>query len=206
MQSENQPAGQRTFVDQARRNQLVDCAIEAIAQVGLARASLTEIGKRAGLSKAAVFYHFSGRDELVGEVVVTVLRRGAEYMAARMPERPTPPEELRAYIEANVGYVAEHRDDVKVLVAIAVGFTDENGESKLRSDASVYEASLAPLRDILSRGQADGYFGEFDTRTTAMTIRAAIDAIGPQLTAVPGLDLAAYARDLVALFERATAR
>ena len=193
-------------MDVARRAQLVDCAISAIAEVGLTRASLAEIGKRAGLSKAAILYHFAGRDELIGEVVMTVLRRGAEYMAARMPAEPTPPEELRSYIESNVEYVAAHRDDVKVLVAIAVGFTDGDGKSKLDADASVYDASLAPLRDILGRGQAEGHFGEFDTRTTAMTIRAAIDAIGPQLTAVPELDLAAYARELVALFERATAR
>lgn len=38
----------------------------------------------------------------------------------------------------------------------------------------------------------------------AMTIRAAIDAIGPQLTALPDLDLDGYTTDLVALFDRAT--
>ncbi|MGW5117295.1 hypothetical protein ACWEQ8_17950 [Streptomyces noursei] len=40
----------------------------------------------------------------------------------------------------------------------------------------------------------------------AMSIRAAIDAIGPQLNTKGHLDLDGYARDLVELFDRATAR
>src|SRR3712207_5965716 len=133
----------------ARRAQVVDAAIRAISEVGLQRASLAEVARRAGLSKAAVLYHFAGRDELIEQVVVAVLTRGAEYMAARTATAADPAAELRAYIEANVQYIAAHREDVKVLVAIAVGFTTEDGRSKLSADASVYDASLAPLRDIL---------------------------------------------------------
>ena len=40
----------------------------------------------------------------------------------------------------------------------------------------------------------------------AMTIRASIDAIGSQVSVIPGLDLAAYANDLVDLFRHATAQ
>jgi AcrR family transcriptional regulator len=204
VRSDNQPIGKRTFVDQARRAQLVRCAIEAIAELGLPRASLAEIGRRAGITKAAIFYHFANRDELIREVLVSAVTEGAEFLAARVREQPTPADELRAYIEANVEYIATHRDAVKALVTIAMNFTDENGRSHLLPDATVYGESLAPLRDILGRGQEAGQFGEFNTRTMAMTIRASIDAISPQLTAVPDLDLAGYTTDLVALFDRAT--
>jgi AcrR family transcriptional regulator len=183
---------------------LVRCAIEAIAELGLPKSSLAEIGRRAGITKAAIFYHFASRDELIREVVATVLTEGAEFMAERLREQPDPAAELRAYLAANIEYIATHRDQVKVLVIIAMNFTDDDGRTKLQHDGSVYETSLAPLRDILERGQAQGQFGEFNTRNMAMTIRAAIDAIGPQLTAIPDLDLAEYTHDLVALFDRAT--
>lgn len=192
--------------DEARRAHLVRCAIDAIGELGLRRASLAEIGRRSGLSKAAIFYHFTGRDDLIRQVVATVLIRGAEYMAARSAGLDAPAEQLRAYIESNVEYIASHRDDVKVLTAIALDFIDDDGASKLENNASVYDLSLAPLRDILGRGQQQRVFAEFDTRTMAMTIRAAIDAIGPQLTVIPDLDLAGYARELSALFDRATRR
>ncbi|GAA4259372.1 hypothetical protein [Dactylosporangium darangshiense] len=68
----------------------------------------------------------------------------------------------------------------------------------------MYGTSLAPLQDILERGQRAGEFRDFTTRTMAMTVRAAIDAIGPQISVIPDLDLDAYARDLVSLFRHAT--
>jgi AcrR family transcriptional regulator len=206
VRSNNQPSGRqnRTFVDLARRAQLVRCAIEAIAELGLPKSSLAEIGRRAGITKATIFYHFASRDELIREVLTTVLTEGADFMAKRVSEQPDPAAELRAYLKANIEYIATHRDQVKVLVIIAMNFTDDDGRTKLQHDASVYEASLAPLRDILERGQAQGQFGEFNARNMAMTIRAAIDAIGPQLTAIPDLDLDEYTHDLVALFNRAT--
>jgi AcrR family transcriptional regulator len=185
---------------------LVHCAIDAIAEVGLPKASLAEIARRAGITKAAIFYHFAGRDELIREVLTTVLIEGARFMAERVSRQASPADELRTYIETNVDYIATHSKQTKVLVAIAMNFTDENGSSKLQLDASVYGESLAPLQDILRRGQAAGQFGEFTTRTMAMAIRAAIDAIGPQLGVVPDLDLDGYARDLVVLFGRATAK
>ncbi|MGD3106121.1 TetR/AcrR family transcriptional regulator [Streptomyces sp. YGL11-2] len=185
----------------------MDCAIEAIAELGLHRASLAEIARRAGITKQAIFYHFATRDALIHEVLAVATRQGAEFMAERSRRQPTPADELRAYIEANVDYIAGHRDRVRALVSIAMNFTDEDGRSRLLPlDASVYGDSLAPLQDILRRGQEQGQFGEFTTRTMAMTIRAAIDAIGPQLGALPALDLDGYARDLVQLFGRATAK
>ncbi|QHC22579.1 TetR/AcrR family transcriptional regulator [Streptomyces sp. GS7] len=209
MRSKNRASGkqERTFIEEARRAQLVDCAIKAIAELGLHRASLAEIARRAGITKQAIFYHFATRDALIHEVLAVVTRQGAEFMAERSRRQPTPADELRAYIEANVEYIATHRDRVRALVSIAMNFTDEDGRSRLLPlDASVYGDSLAPLQDILRRGQEQGHFGEFATRTMAMTIRASIDAIGPQLGALPELDLDGYARDLVQLFGRATAK
>ncbi|MEV6930778.1 TetR/AcrR family transcriptional regulator [Dactylosporangium sp. NPDC051485] len=208
MRSEKIPSGKsaRTFVDLARRAQLVECAIDAIAELGLAKASLAEVAKRAGVTKTTIFYHFANREELIHEVFASALRQGAEFMAARTGKADGPAAELRAYIEANVEYIGTHRKHVRVLTAIAMNFTDEDGRTRLRHDASVYGTSLAPLQDILERGQRAGEFRDFTTRTMAMTVRAAIDAIGPQVSVIPDLDLDAYAEDLVSLFRHATER
>jgi AcrR family transcriptional regulator len=191
-------------VDVARRRQLVECAIDAIAELGLPKASLAEVAKRAGVTKTTIFYHFANRDELIREVLTSTLAEGAEFMAGRTANADTAAAELAAYIESNVEYIGAHRKQVRVLTAIAMNFTDEAGHTKLPQDASVYEQSLKPLRELLERGQRAGEFRAFGTRTTAMTIRAAIDAIGPQLRVLPDLDLDEYARDLVELFRHAT--
>jgi hypothetical protein len=95
-----------------------------------------------------------------------------------------------------------HRKQVRVLATIAMNFTDEDGRTRLTHDASVYGTSLAPLQDLLERGQRAGEFRDFNTRTMAMTVRAAVDVVGPQLSVIPDL-LDAYARDLASLFRHA---
>jgi len=195
---------ERTFVDVARRAQLVDCAIDAIAELGLPKASLAEVARRAGVTKTTIFYHFANREELIQEVFASTLRQGGEFLSARTGRAASPAAELRAYIEANVEYIGAYRKQVKVLTAIAMNFTDEDGRTRLTHNASVYGVSLAPLQDLLERGQRAGEFRDFTTRTMAMTIRATIDAIGPQLSVIPDLDLDAYAKDLVDLFRHAT--
>jgi TetR/AcrR family fatty acid metabolism transcriptional regulator len=86
MRSENISHGQeeRSFIERARRGQIVQCAIDAIAELGYANASLAEIARRAGVSKGVISYHFEGRRELVEEVVKSVLAKATEVMRPRI--------------------------------------------------------------------------------------------------------------------------
>ena len=43
----------QSFIEIARRKQIIECAIDAIAELGFAQASLAQIAKRAGVSTAA---------------------------------------------------------------------------------------------------------------------------------------------------------
>ena len=70
-------------------------------------------------------------------------------------------------------------------------------------DVALQEAALAPLEEILRRGQKSGEFGEFSVRSMAMTLRATLEALPTYAIAYPGLDLDTHGRELVALFERA---
>ncbi|MBV9802070.1 MAG: TetR family transcriptional regulator, partial [Solirubrobacterales bacterium] len=59
----------RTFIEQARRAQIVGVAIDTIAELGYAQASLARIAERAGISKGVIAYHFAGKEDLIAEVV-----------------------------------------------------------------------------------------------------------------------------------------
>lgn len=48
--------GEPTFIEAARRAQIVQCASDAIDELGFERASLAEIAKRAGISKSVISY------------------------------------------------------------------------------------------------------------------------------------------------------
>jgi AcrR family transcriptional regulator len=59
---------------------LIDAALELLAEGGPAALTLTEAARRAGVSPAAPYRHFSGRDELMAEIA----RHGFEQFGERI--------------------------------------------------------------------------------------------------------------------------
>ena len=198
------PHDERTFIETARRTQIVQAAIDTIAEVGYARASLARIGARIGISKGLIGYHFAGKDELIRQVVAEILEAGKAYMIPRILAKPPGPAMLRAYIESNLGFMREHRN---YMVAIAEirrnGLTAESGE-RFYGDANTDEFA-GELDNLLAMIQAAGGLrSDFDSKIMAMAIRAAIDAVARQLAADPDLDVDNYAKEVASIFDLAT--
>ena len=82
MQARNSSAEQsRTLTEQARRAQIVSAAIGTIADLGYRNATFAQIARRAGLSSTGLIsYHFAGKEELISEVVRTVLADIGAFM------------------------------------------------------------------------------------------------------------------------------
>jgi len=71
-----------TFTQLKRRDQLVECTIDAIAELGFPRASVAEVARRAGVSKGVVTYHFAAKDDLIRyEVAHRRINRPPEVMS-----------------------------------------------------------------------------------------------------------------------------
>ena len=192
----------RSSIEAARRAQIITYAIETIAALGYAQASLAQIAKRAGMSKSVISYHFTSKDELLEQVVTDTYTSALRFILPRIPMQSTASDQLRAYIQADVDFIGTHRMQVAALVEIMTNFRTEDG--KLRYDVQAEEPILAGLEEFLRKGQQDGDFRTFDTRVMAVTMRRAIDALPHLLTAYPDLDLDAYSQELVELFDRAT--
>ena len=199
MQAKSPDEG-RTVTELARRAQIVEAAIETIAELGYPRVSFAQIAKRAGLSSTGLIsYHFAGKRELMAQVVERIYGEIGAFMTERMKDQPTAREALCAYIEGNVEFTGTHGTRMKALLDIFI-----NGD--LHYDADSEQIALSPLEEILRWGQATGEFRDFDVTVMATTLRRAVEGPAFLLTANPGLDLKSYARELVTLFDRATGK
>jgi AcrR family transcriptional regulator len=205
MQTKNTSDGQKrpSFIEAARKAQLIECAIETIARLGYAQASLTQIAKRAGISKSVITYYFSSKEELIEQVVEAIYAAGAHFMGPQIAAQPTANLMLQTYIQSNVEYIRTHRLQMMAIMEIVLNVRTEDG--KLRYGRATEEPVLKALEILLRRGQHNGEFRAFDLRVMAVTIRQAIDVVPRWLSANPNLDGEAYARELVTLFDRATA-
>ncbi len=204
MHSENKPANQPkpSFIETARRAQIIECAIDAIAELGFAQASLAQIAKRAGVSTGVILYYFAGKDELIREVGAHVFATGAALISPPVNRQTTARAALRTFIEASVAFLATHPNHARaVMNIIRAGRTSDGAPA---FDPAVVQPRQAGFRSVLEWGQREGEFRPFAVGVMVETITEALDAIPPQLAAAPGLDLTAYANELVELFDRAT--
>ena len=190
----------QTFTEAARRTQIVDAAIDTIAEVGYARASFALIAKRAGLSSTGLIsYHFASKDDLIEQVVTTIISLMGQFMAQRMEHQSSAAGALRTYIHATAAFIGTHRAQMKALLDIFL-----NGG--LHYDETTELVVVSPVEEILRRGQQSGEFRTFDTRVMAVLIQRAVDGLPFLLATYPDVDVEAYAREVVTIFDLATRR
>jgi AcrR family transcriptional regulator len=194
-------AGPGTFTQRKRREQLIDCVIDAVVELGFQGASVGEVAQRARVSKGVVTYHFAAKEDLIFAAVARIFDSVTEALETRL--RNTSPETFVAdYINAWVDYYGTETRYILAIREIWGNFRDEAGQQHFGPQAVAGE--LGVVQRVLEYGQAQNILGSFDARVMAVSIKAALDALLNQFAADRELDLHAYGAELVALFERAT--
>ncbi len=190
----------RSFVTNARRAQIVDAAIDTIAEVGYTNASLARIAVRLGISKGVISYHFAGKDDLVAEIIRQVLAQARAYMEPRINSKTTGPEMLRAYIESNLEFIRDNPNQLNAVMEIARAAVAD-GKHPFRPNA---DAGLRILAELLTRFPRHRRLRPTSTPDAmAIAIRAAIDAATRRLID-PAFDIDQYANEIATLFHLAT--
>jgi AcrR family transcriptional regulator len=194
-----------TFISTARRAQFVAAAIETIAEVGYAHASLGRIAGRVGVSKGVISYHFAGKEELVQEVLADIAAKGGAFVYARALTLPTAAERLRAWIESILEYTATHRTET---VAYHEIITGSQGDPAVSAAVARLVTDVTPaVQALFADGQASGEFrADFDAQAATTALMAVIDAVPPRMARDPGFDVVRYGREVAGLFDAATRR
>ncbi|MFG2222393.1 TetR/AcrR family transcriptional regulator [Streptomyces sp. NPDC048644] len=187
-------SGTPSFTEQARKQQLIECTIDLISTRGYPATSLAAIAERAGLSKAAVLYHFSSKDNLTGATLAQVLDRFGAYVSERVARESDPLDAVVAYVRAMIGYQQANRRHVRVITEMLL---DDEGGTRLKTPGSHdTHARWQTLAALLAAGQEAGRLRQFDTRAVALAIGGAIDGVIAHWLVHPDLDLDAAADEL----------
>lgn len=194
-----------SFIEKARRTQIVEYAIETIADLGYSQASLGQIAKRAKISKGVISYHFANKEELLEQIANEYYMAWQAYTVPLIEAQKSPKEMLRVYIETNLKFIYENQQHVFAIIEIGSNLRTADG--KLRFAKEHDETVLLPIENILTLGMQEGIFREFtklSARVMALTIRNAIDGFTIELMRNSQFDVQEYTNELVAIFERST--
>ena len=190
-----------SFIQTARRAQIIEAAIATVTAVGYGQASLARIAAEAGISKSVISYHFVNKEDLLEKVVEQVLADWDASMRPIVDAEPTATGQLAAYVRSRLDYLRENRTRLIALAEIIVNHRDADGRTVFAErDTEPVDELLA----ILRAGQTSGEFRAFDPIVVAMTVTQAIDGAVTRWAAHPETDLTSYAEELVTLYRLAT--
>lgn len=180
-------------------------AIDVIAEVGFAQASIRKIADRVGIAMSAVLYHFGTKDNLVDAIVEHMYRTMITHLAPAVLAEETAAGKLHAYIRSSIDYFGTHRVALKALASLGTTYVPTDGrrfeELGLSPDIAEQLAVLDPT-PILTAGQRDGEFGDFPVQSTATALRGAVNGVVEKVLREPGYDAGTYAEDLIQIFDR----
>jgi AcrR family transcriptional regulator len=97
------------------RQRLIDVAISLISRYGFAGTSLQMIADELGFTKAAIYYHFRTRDQLLVAVMEPMLRQIQQVVGLAEDQR-TPRTQMDAMVDGFAAVVAKNRALAAVMV------------------------------------------------------------------------------------------
>lgn len=172
------PRAESTFINEARRRQIVAATVRVLAEHGLSGTSLSRIAKAADLSSAGLItYHFADKDDvfvtLTGELLADMSVLLDDRLAATGDD---PVERFRTYVRTHVAWQQQHPDEVSALWRLATGWKAPG------RDCAFDEAPMVdPLRSILADGQRAGAFRDFDLDTVTAVVAASVESYADRI-------------------------
>jgi AcrR family transcriptional regulator len=96
------------------RQRIQEVARELFSEKGVQRTSLQDIAQRLGITKPALYYHFSSREDLVRSILQPLIDQGQQYVADQEARGDATPREL---LEGYFDFHYRHRADLVLVIA-----------------------------------------------------------------------------------------
>jgi AcrR family transcriptional regulator len=148
-----------------RRNQLIEAAASIALESGESAVTVAAVAQRAGLSRTSVYEYFGSSADLVADLVLEELKNFAQYLQDAVSETALPIENIQAWIESALTYIADGRH----LLAKALNASSLPQE-RTAAIGAAHRALLAPLVAGLTA------MGVKDTQRGLLFIQAITDA------------------------------
>lgn len=98
------------------RETLLENAKTTFAERGYIGASLRDLAEQAGVTGAAVYYHFAKKEDLLREIVFEGLERLSQSVVGALAQSVGPEKSLEAVISAHLRYNVDFPKEAKIII------------------------------------------------------------------------------------------
>jgi AcrR family transcriptional regulator len=149
----------------SRRGDIIDAAIRLFARKGLTDASINDVAEEANVVATAVYYHFSGKEELYSAAVHKVFSSISEVVErVRADDDPGDTSTLDAVIDAVWFWIDTHPDEATLFYLQLPGATRQI-------------ATLRQEFEELHVERAFGYLHNGESRSKTTAARRAVEQL-----------------------------
>ena len=164
-----------TFIEEARRKQIIEATIQTIAEFGFINASLSEIADQINVSKGVISYHFDGKDDLISETFRYIINLQESFRRERVEQQNEPLDKIKTHILSNIEFFKTYPVEVRAQMELISSFNSLT--AKREFERSVYGPPAEYLQGILAEGQKNNTIKDFDNKTMANLIIASLEGI-----------------------------
>jgi AcrR family transcriptional regulator len=166
------------------RTRILDSALELFSEQGFDGTTLQQIADRLGFTKAAIYYHFRSKDDLL-EALVSPALTGLDELLEAHEGLPDTPGERRRFVEDYLDHLLGHRrliaymsSDLAILAhpVLAIGSADRRArlERRLAGDGRDFNVEVRVA--MAFRGIA-GAIAQYPDADTVQLRDALLDAV-----------------------------
>jgi AcrR family transcriptional regulator len=180
----------------ATRRRILDVALDLFVEQGYDRTSLREIAERLGFSKAALYYHYKAKDDIL-QALADALLEDLRNLVERVEQEPAGPGRARRALTELVDLMLRQRRTAQLVLSQAPAVQrlkesrDEHFQARIMGLVVSPDAPLtARLRASAALAVAQSalwHLQERDVETVRATILALAEGcLAPDAAAVPG--------------------
>ena len=159
-----------------RERLILHAASEVLVEKGYDAMSMEDIASRVGISRAAIYLHFPGKEDLVLALLQRGIETSVERFDALLAEPIAPPEKVRRLIERTYSGAAQPWFQAFTAVMHSPTFFSKAAE-KQKDMGAMWEPSVQRLSALLEEGKRSG---DFDPdMPTALMVNLLVGLISP---------------------------
>jgi TetR/AcrR family transcriptional regulator, cholesterol catabolism regulator len=161
----------------ATRRRLLDAAAHVLAEKGFAGMRLSDVGEVAGVQAPAIYYHFSNKEELAGEVFVSGLVRCRLTLESTLKahEDDDPLERLAIAIDAHLRMTARQSDYARAWMHRITGDVPAQVQELCQPDERAYARVWTRL--ITEAKEAGLLRDDIDAKVAQQLVIGALNAL-----------------------------
>ncbi|MDR2469324.1 MAG: TetR/AcrR family transcriptional regulator [Tannerella sp.] len=130
---------QNEIIRSARKQEIMDAALQAFAEKGYANTSISEIGRQVNISKGLLYNYFESKDDLLQQILIS----GAEKISKGLFTEHMTTEQFLADTEELFDNVMENKNFLKLYTALSVQSSVTKQVELMTNNYTAFKALVA---------------------------------------------------------------